>query len=57
MLTRTAVYEGTIKAGREEEFFRRVRDELYPYGGASRMSPPCGCSAPDRTTPMPARSR
>ncbi len=31
MLTRTAIYEGTIKAGREDEFFRRVRDELYPY--------------------------
>ena len=30
MLTRTAIYEGTIKAGREEEFFRRVRDELEP---------------------------
>ena len=30
MLTRTAIYEGTIKAGHEEEFFRRVRDELYP---------------------------
>ncbi len=30
MLTRTAFYEGTIEAGREEEFFRRVRDELYP---------------------------
>ena len=30
MLTRTAIYEGTVKAGREEEFFRRVRDELYP---------------------------
>ena len=30
MLTRTAIYEGTIKAGREQEFFRRVRDELEP---------------------------
>ena len=30
MLTRTAIYEGTIKAGREGEFFRRVRDELEP---------------------------
>ncbi len=30
MLTRTAIYEGAIKAGREEEFFARVRDELYP---------------------------
>ena len=30
MLTRTAIYEGTIKPGREEEFFRRVRDELEP---------------------------
>ena len=30
MLTRTAIYEGTIKQGCEEEFFRRVRDELEP---------------------------
>ena len=30
MLTRTAIYEGTIKAGHEEEFFRRVRNELEP---------------------------
>ena len=30
MLTRTAIYEGTIKAGHEEEFFRRVRDDLEP---------------------------
>lgn len=30
MLTRTAIYEGTIKKGHEDEFFRRVRDELEP---------------------------
>ena len=30
MLTRTAIYEGTVKAGREDEFFRRVREELEP---------------------------
>ena len=30
MLTRTAIYEGTIHAGKEEEFFARVRDELEP---------------------------
>lgn len=30
MLTRTAIYEGIIKAGHEEEFFRRVREELEP---------------------------
>ena len=30
MLTRTAIYEGTIEAGREEEFFRRVESELEP---------------------------
>ena len=30
MLTRTAIYEGTVRQGREEEFFRRVRDELEP---------------------------
>ncbi|MGT2488467.1 hypothetical protein ACU4GA_26190 [Methylobacterium oryzae CBMB20] len=31
MLTRTAIYEGTVRDGREEEFFRRVRDELEPF--------------------------
>ncbi len=30
MLTRTAIYEGTIHAGQEDEFFQRVRDELEP---------------------------
>jgi hypothetical protein len=30
MLTRTALYEGTIQPGREDEFFRRGRDELEP---------------------------
>ena len=30
MLTRTAIYEGTIQAGQEDTFFRRVRDELQP---------------------------
>ncbi len=30
MLTRTALYEGTIQPGREDEFFRRVREELEP---------------------------
>lgn len=30
MLTRTAIYEGTIHKGKEDEFFRRVRDELEP---------------------------
>lgn len=30
MLTRTAIYEGRIKTGREEEFFERVRLELEP---------------------------
>ena len=30
MLTRTAIYEGTIHAGQEETFFARVRDELEP---------------------------
>ncbi len=30
MLTRTAIYEGTIRAGHEDEFFRRVRNELEP---------------------------
>ena len=30
MLTRTAIYEGTVRDGREEEFFGRVREELEP---------------------------
>lgn len=30
MLTRTAIYEGIIRRGHEDEFFRRVRDELEP---------------------------
>ncbi len=30
MLTRTAIYEGRVTPGHEEEFFRRVRDELEP---------------------------
>ncbi|KAB1079254.1 hypothetical protein [Methylobacterium soli] len=30
MLTRTAIYEGVIRAGQEDTFFRRVRDELEP---------------------------
>ena len=30
MLTRTAIYEGTIRSGHEEEFFRRVTEELEP---------------------------
>jgi hypothetical protein len=30
MLTRTAVYEGTIHPGQEGAFFQRVEDELQP---------------------------
>ena len=30
MLTRTAIYEGSIHSGHEDEFFRRVHDELEP---------------------------
>ncbi len=30
MLTRIAIYEGHIKAGQEDVFFGRVRDELEP---------------------------
>ena len=30
MLTRTAIYEGKVHAGQEEEFFRRVREDLEP---------------------------
>ena len=31
MLTRTAIYEGTVRAGCEDAFFARVRDELEPF--------------------------
>ena len=30
MLTRTAIYQGKVRDGRDDEFFRRVRDELEP---------------------------
>ena len=30
MLTRTAIYEGTILPGQEDTFFRRVHEELEP---------------------------
>ena len=30
MLTRTAIYEGTIHAGQEDIFFQRVHSELEP---------------------------
>ena len=30
MLTRTAIYEGTIKTGQEEEFFHQVENRLDP---------------------------
>ncbi len=30
MLTRTAIYQGTVKAGHEDEFFRQVEDRLDP---------------------------
>ena len=30
MLTRTAIYEGAIHPGHEDEFFRRVHEELEP---------------------------
>jgi antibiotic biosynthesis monooxygenase (ABM) superfamily enzyme len=30
MLTRIAIYEGKIKPGQEEIFFKRVREELEP---------------------------
>ena len=31
MLTRTAIYEGTVRDGQDDAFFRRVRDELEPF--------------------------
>lgn len=30
MLTRVAIYEGTIEAGKEEEFFEQVKSRLEP---------------------------
>jgi len=30
MLTRTAIYEGRVRPGSEDEFFRRVESELEP---------------------------
>ena len=30
MLTRTAIYEGTIKSGQEDEFFHQVENRLDP---------------------------
>ena len=30
MLTRTAIYEGNVRPGQEDEFFRRVQEELEP---------------------------
>ena len=30
MLTRTAIYEGRIRSGHEEEFFREVEEKLEP---------------------------
>lgn len=31
MLTKTAIYEATLRGDREDELFRRVRDELEPF--------------------------
>ena len=30
MITRTAIYEGTVKTGHEDEFFRQVEERLDP---------------------------
>ncbi len=54
MLTRTAIYEGTIKAGHEEEFFRRVRDELEPLW---RKFPNTTAVRVQRTTTMDRDAR
>ena len=57
MLTRTAIYEGTIENGREEEFFARVRDELEPlwrrFPGVTAVRVQRRLSADDTARPIP----
>ena len=57
MLTRTAIYEGTIAPGHEEEFFRRVRDELMPiwrdFPGLQAMRVQRRISADASARPVP----
>ncbi|MCX8252412.1 hypothetical protein RHAL1_02127 [Beijerinckiaceae bacterium RH AL1] len=57
MLTRTAIYEGTIETGREDEFFARVRDELVPlwrrFPGVTEVRVQRRVSADDTARPVP----
>lgn len=57
MLTRTAIYEGTIEAGREDEFFRRVHDELEPlwrrFPNVTAVRVQRRVSADDSARPIP----
>ena len=54
MLTRTAIYEGTIQAGKEDEFFApRPRRVGAAVGGAFPMSRPSASSAGSTPTRRP----
>lgn len=58
MLTRMAIYEGTIQAGKEEEFFARVGAELepmwrrFPHVAAVRVLRTSHADPDARATPM-----
>ena len=58
MLTRTAIYEGTIQAGQEDTFFRRVHDEQeplwqrFPNVLAVRVQPTLSADADARSVAM-----
>ena len=58
MLTRTAIYEGKIHAGKEDEFFARVRNELeplwrrFPHVTAVRVQRRVTADASARPIPM-----
>jgi hypothetical protein len=58
VLTRVAIYEGTIEAGREDEFFARVKSELepmwrkFPQVTAVRVLRRTQADADARPTPM-----
>lgn len=51
MITRTAVFEGTLKKGLEERFFAQVKDRLmplwqrFPHARNVRMLRVTGCDA------------
>lgn len=58
MLTRVAIYEGTIDSGREDEFFARVKSELepmwqkFPHVSAVRVLRTTNSDEEARPTPM-----